>query len=85
MRVGKKSLNDFANDATNVIQCRTYDERDGLPTSEFSQGSQPLAIRARDGKLWFATVRGLVGVNPAQLIKKIGLQRLKQHLPAALQ
>ncbi len=67
MRIVKKPLNDFANNPTNSIQCRTYEERDGLPTREFSQGSQPAAIRARDGKLWFATTKGLVGVQPKQI------------------
>jgi ligand-binding sensor domain-containing protein/signal transduction histidine kinase len=67
MRIAKKSLNDFASGATNVIPCRTYVETDGLPTRECTGGSQPAAIRARDGKLWFPTTKGLVSVNPAEL------------------
>ena len=67
MRVPKKALNEFAAGITNYIPCRTYDKADGLPASECAQGSQPAAVQARDGKLWFATTKGLVGVNPAQL------------------
>jgi ligand-binding sensor domain-containing protein/signal transduction histidine kinase len=67
MRIQKKLLNDFADGTTNSISCRTFVETDGLPTRECSAGSQPAAIRARDGKLWFPTTKGLVWVNPAEL------------------
>ena len=67
MRLQKKSLNDFASGATNVISCRTFVESDGLPTRECSAGSQPAAIRAGDGKLWFPTTKGFVSLNPSDI------------------
>ena len=67
MRIQKKSLNDFADGTTNSISCRTFTETDGLPTRECTAGSQPAAIRARDGRLWFPTTKGLASVNPADL------------------
>jgi signal transduction histidine kinase len=67
MRVPKKALNDFARGAAAFIPCRTYGTQDGLPTSECTLGSQPGACRARDGKLWFPTIKGLVSVDPAKL------------------
>ena len=67
MRISKKSLNDFADGKINSISCRTYVETDGLPTRECTAGSQPAAIRARDGRLWFPTNKGLVSVDPAEL------------------
>lgn len=67
MRVSKKNLNDFANRLTNSVACRVYVEADGLPTRECTQGSQPAACRARNGRLWFPTTRGLVSVLPLQL------------------
>jgi ligand-binding sensor domain-containing protein/two-component sensor histidine kinase len=67
MRIQKKSLNDFADGTTNFISCRTFTETDGLPTRECTAGSQPAAIRAHDGTLWFPTTKGLVSVNPAEL------------------
>ncbi|HEX3855818.1 MAG TPA: two-component regulator propeller domain-containing protein [Verrucomicrobiae bacterium] len=67
MRIQKKSLNDFADETTNSISCRTFTETDGLPTRECTAGSQPAAIRAHDGTLWFPTTKGLVSVNPAEL------------------
>jgi ligand-binding sensor domain-containing protein/signal transduction histidine kinase len=67
MRIQKKSLNDFAGRTTNSISCRTFTETDGLPTRECTAGSQPAAIRAHDGKLFFPTTKGLVSVNPSEL------------------
>lgn len=67
MRVPKAALNDPARGATNPLPCRVYGKADGLPTRECSSGSQPAACRARDGKLWFPTINGLVSVDPARL------------------
>ena len=67
MRIQKKSLNDFASGTTHSIACRTFTETDGLPTRECTAGSQPAAIRARDGILWFPTTKGLISVNPEEL------------------
>jgi ligand-binding sensor domain-containing protein/signal transduction histidine kinase len=67
MRIQKKALDDFADGKTNSISCRTYGKTDGLPTRECSSGSQPAAIRATDGKLFFPTTKGVVSVNPAEL------------------
>ena len=65
VRVAKSSLDEYAAGFTSVIACRTYDETDGLPTSECKDGSQPVALRT--GKLWFPTIKGLVGIEPAEL------------------
>jgi len=45
----------------------TYGKLDGLPTAECSGGSQPACWRSRDGHLWFATVKGAVWANPAEV------------------
>ncbi len=67
MRVRKEALNDFAARRASVIPCRGYGRLDGLPTRECTMGSQPGAHRARDGKLWFPTIKGLAGVYPDRL------------------
>ena len=67
MRVKKQALDDFARGSTTFIPFRAFGIADGLPTSECPQGSQPGACRARDGKLWLPTIKGLVSVAPAQL------------------
>jgi ligand-binding sensor domain-containing protein/signal transduction histidine kinase len=65
MRVAKKDLNRLA--PGTAIPCRAFGKADGLPTGQCSTGSQPGACRARDGRLWFPTIKGLVSVNPALL------------------
>lgn len=67
MRVAKESLYDFAERGAGSIQVRTFRKPDGLPTKECTSGSHPAACRTRDGRMWFPTIKGLVGVNPAQL------------------
>ena len=67
MRVAKKQLNSVATGALAGVACRAYDEADGLPTSECTVGSQPAALRTREGKLWFPTINGLVGIVPSEL------------------
>jgi ligand-binding sensor domain-containing protein/signal transduction histidine kinase len=67
MRIQKKSLDDFLDGKINSIFCRTYGKTDGLPTRECSEGSQPAACRAPDGKLFFPTTEGVVSINPAEL------------------
>jgi ligand-binding sensor domain-containing protein/signal transduction histidine kinase len=67
MRIQKKSLDDFADGKINSISCRTYGKTDGLPTRECSSGSQPAALRATDGKLFFPTTEGVVFLHPAEL------------------
>lgn len=66
-RASKQELNAFADGARDRIQCVAYDRSDGLPTLECEGGSQSAGCRARDGRLWFPTIRGLVVVNPADV------------------
>jgi ligand-binding sensor domain-containing protein/signal transduction histidine kinase len=67
MRIARKALDDFAQSPTNLFACRTFGRPDGLPASECSSGSQPAACRTHDGRLWFPTITGLVGVDPASI------------------
>ena len=67
MRVARQALNDFAEGRITSVPCRAYGKPDGLPTRECTSGSQPGAVRARDGTLWFPTIKGLTSVDPTQL------------------
>jgi signal transduction histidine kinase len=66
-RASKVALNEFARGAANFVRFVTYGKLDGLPTAECSGGNQPACWRSRDGRLWFATIKGAVWVNPAEL------------------
>lgn len=68
MRVARQALQDFTPGGMAKLPVRTYRKADGLPTKECTSGSQPAACRTREGKLWFPTTKGLVGVTPAQLM-----------------
>lgn len=46
---------------------RTYGRAEGWPTAECSGLYQPSAWRARDGRLWFATAKGVVSVGPDEV------------------
>jgi signal transduction histidine kinase/ligand-binding sensor domain-containing protein len=62
--VSKTALNACAEGRTNRVDCVTYGRHEGLPALEFSDGYQPACWRARDGRLWFTTVRGAVWMEP---------------------
>ena len=65
--VPKTALNACAAGKAKTVDCVTYGRLDGLPTLEFADGYQPACWRGNDGRLWFATVRGVVSVKPEEL------------------
>ena len=44
----------------------SYGRSDGLPTLECSGNYQPSGWTSRDGRLWFATAKGVVSVDPRE-------------------
>jgi signal transduction histidine kinase/ligand-binding sensor domain-containing protein len=67
VRVSQDELDRCADGETNELNCLTYGLNDGLPTLECSGGFQPAGCRTEDGRLWFPTVKGLVGVDPGNV------------------
>jgi len=53
------------------LEPETFDRADGLRSSQCTAPGQPAGMRGRDGLLWFATTRGLVAVNPAELRRDV--------------
>ncbi len=66
-RAGKKELNDFADGKAKIIHSTTYGKSDGLLRTAGHFGTQPSANRTRDGRLWFATLNGVVVVDADHL------------------
>lgn len=66
-RIKKSALNDFADGSTNAIAVTMFGRSDGLPSLDCSGGYQPSAWRGHDGRLWFATTKGAVSVQPEQI------------------
>lgn len=71
--VSRKDLNDLADGKRNSVICRSFDERDGMESSQCKgSAGQEEALRTPDGKLWFVTTRGVVMLEPALMkINKI--------------
>ncbi|HEX8338764.1 MAG TPA: two-component regulator propeller domain-containing protein, partial [Pyrinomonadaceae bacterium] len=67
LRASLKELNAVADGAAAKFTCVAYGKADGLPTTDCSGGTQPAGWRARDGRLWFPTSKGVAVVDPARL------------------
>jgi len=65
--VDKAELNTFAAGRIGSINCTAYGRYDGLPSLECSDSYQPAAWRTRDGRLLFATLKGVVSVRPGDV------------------
>ena len=55
-----------AGDAVRV-NAISYGRAEGMESLECTGGFHPAGLKARDGKLWFSTVKGLVLVDPAAI------------------
>jgi ligand-binding sensor domain-containing protein/signal transduction histidine kinase len=67
--VSKQQLEEVACRRATIISAVSYDETDGLPTTETNgQKSNPAACKTHDGRLWFPTTRGVVVIDPTQVI-----------------
>ncbi|MGA4579986.1 two-component regulator propeller domain-containing protein [Limisphaera sp. VF-2] len=67
LRIPRETLEKLRTGQLRNVTGRVYTRADGLPTGECTQGAQPAAARTPDGRLWFATVQGVVSVHPAEL------------------
>lgn len=65
-RVSHEELDAVAGGSRSRLECVTYLKRDGLASIQCSAGN-PSGVKAHDGRLWFATVRGVSVVDPARL------------------
>lgn len=65
-RVSKSSMNDCLDEKLRHIQCKVFGMHDGMKSSETSSGTQPVSWYCRDGRLLFATIRGVAEVLPSR-------------------
>ncbi|MBI2838487.1 MAG: ATP-binding protein [Acidobacteria bacterium] len=68
-RVSKRELDDLAAGRRSKVTSVAYGKRDGLRDTECNAGFHPSGCRTRDGRLWFATVRGAAVVDPTKIQK----------------
>jgi signal transduction histidine kinase/ligand-binding sensor domain-containing protein/DNA-binding response OmpR family regulator len=67
-RVSRQELVDFCDGKRNWVDSVSYNEDDGLPSRECRGGCQPPGCKTRDGKIWFPTIKGIVVVDPRNII-----------------
>ena len=65
-RVARQELEDVAAGRSQRVTSQAFDEADGMPTRECN-GGNPGAWRTADGRMWFATLGGVVMVDPARM------------------
>ena len=66
-RVSKQQLEELAEGRTQFITSVSYGTADGMVTSECNGDGQPAGWKSSDGKLWFATSRGMVVIDPDEI------------------
>ncbi len=76
-RVSMKDLNDFADGRGRSVISFAYGLTDGLLTRECN-GGIPGGWRGRDGRLWFATARGVAVVDPRNQHRQPPLVAIEQ-------
>ena len=64
LRCPKPSLNEAADTGAARFPAMILSESDGLRSVECSGAYQPSACRDHQGRLWFATMKGLAGIDP---------------------
>jgi ligand-binding sensor domain-containing protein/CheY-like chemotaxis protein len=63
-RVSRGELEEVADGKRQRVHGSFFDERDGMRAGECNGGFSPPGWKTRDGRMWFATVRGAVMVDP---------------------
>ncbi len=66
-RVSLQELNAVADGVMPRVRSVAYGRGDGMKSRECNGGTQPVAWRTPDGKLWFATTKGAAMIDPAEL------------------
>lgn len=66
-RVSRRDLNEVAAGRARRVHCAVYNEADGMQPSEGQGGHQPAGWRARDGRFYFPTVRGMAVLDARAL------------------
>ncbi|MBS1811638.1 MAG: response regulator [Acidobacteria bacterium] len=93
-QISRQDLDDFAAGKIHSIHTRVYTIADGMKTDECFGDWQPAGWKAQDGRLWFATKRGAVVIDPKNFkrnnllppvfIEQIGANQQNVPLSAAL-
>jgi signal transduction histidine kinase/ligand-binding sensor domain-containing protein/CheY-like chemotaxis protein len=75
-RVSRRELEEVADGKRQRVHGAFFDERDGMRVGECN-GGQPPGWKTRDGRMWFANLRGAVMVNPKDVRLQTALPRVR--------
>ena len=64
VRAAHDDLERAADGVLSRLTCQVFNESDGMPGVESPQGYQSASLKDGQGRLWFATLRGLAMVDP---------------------
>jgi ligand-binding sensor domain-containing protein len=67
-RITRHDLDAVAKGSEKAVRPILFGKADGMKSGETNAGSQPSGWRARDGRLWFPTIRGVVVVDPKRIV-----------------
>jgi len=67
VRVNKAELNSFADTGSGMVHTEVFGAADGMRNPECNFRAVPASIRTPDGRMWFATTRGVVMFDPRSL------------------
>ncbi|EGM79525.1 diguanylate cyclase (GGDEF) domain-containing protein [Rheinheimera sp. A13L] len=67
LRISRQDANAVADGTLADISFDLYGESDGMLSAQANGGSNPAAMMATDGSLWFATASGVSRVQPSRL------------------
>jgi len=77
-RIARQDLIAFFDGEIDRIYPDVYGTAGGMPSNECNGGVYPAGWKARDGRLWFPTMKGLAVVDPAQALQQTPLPPLVQ-------
>ncbi|MDO8312089.1 MAG: two-component regulator propeller domain-containing protein, partial [Sideroxyarcus sp.] len=66
-RLDPAQLDGYTRNQGKNLAVRLFDEHDGMANRECASNGQPAAWKARDGSLWFATIRGVAVIDPRRI------------------
>jgi ligand-binding sensor domain-containing protein/signal transduction histidine kinase/DNA-binding NarL/FixJ family response regulator len=67
IRIRKVDFDAHDRQPAQTISSSLYDRDDGMSSAQCNRGTQPSGCRTANGCLWFATIDGIVMVDPASL------------------
>jgi ligand-binding sensor domain-containing protein len=66
-RVRRAEIDDYESGKIAAVRPQVFTMADGMKMDALSDECQPNALKARDGRLWFATRGGAVMIDPAAI------------------